>query len=422
MPAKVYKKNKKALVLMSAAVFAMTGGISSYAETTTIYLGGETHEADGSEISDTQGTTIYAYADSKDDSDYAPADGGNVTEEQISDKTIEYAELGTFIHLYNTTVQNMKSSSESKKGQYSTLKTEFVSDLWDSVKKAKDALSDGDSEAYNTYKSYENSYKAAIKSYNSVIEKLNSYGQTKSIKNTEKQLTSAAQSLMISYNTLKLNLESTETLCEYYKAIYDNTVLKKNAGSATDIEVEAAKAGYISAQSSKEQAKARLDEVYKNLCIILGLDENAGYTVADVPDPDTDYILSIDTDSDCIKAVNNSSSVQSVRHSKSSDSASYSVKEVSEQSSEDNAKISYNSAYNSLITSKEAYDAAKSVLNDTETDWKLAQSKYSMGMLSKAEFLMEQVNYLNGRAQYESARLGLVTSINTYKWMLEGIG
>ena len=60
MPAKEYKKNKKVLVLMSAAVFAMTGGISSYAETTTIYLGGETHEADGSEISDTQGTTIYA--------------------------------------------------------------------------------------------------------------------------------------------------------------------------------------------------------------------------------------------------------------------------------------------------------------------------------------------------------------------------
>ncbi len=422
MPAKVYKKNMKALVLMSAAVFAMTGGISSYAETTTIYLGGETHEADGSEISDTQGTTIYAYADSKDDSDYAPADGGNVTEEQISDKTIEYAELGTFIHLYNTTVQNMKSSSESKKGQYSTLKTEFVSDLWDSVKKAKDALSDGDSEAYNTYKSYENSYKAAIKSYNSVIEKLNSYGQTKSIKSTEKQLTSAAQSLMISYNTLKLNLESTETLCEYYKAIYNNTMLKKNAGSATDIEVEAAKAGYISAQSSKEQAKASLDEIYKNLCIMLGLDENAGYTVANVPDPDMSYISGIDADSDRVKAVNNSSSVQNVRHSKSSDSASYSVKEASEQSSEDNAKISYDSAYNSLITTSDEYSAAKSVLNDTEADWKLAQSKYSMGMLSKAEFLMEQVNYLNGRAQYESARLGLVTSINTYKWMLEGIG
>ena len=69
--------------------------------------------------------------------------------------------------------------------------------------------------------------------------------------------------LMISYNTLKLNLESTETQCEYYKAIYDNTVLKKNSGSATDIEVKAAKAGYISAQSSKEQAKASLNEVYK---------------------------------------------------------------------------------------------------------------------------------------------------------------
>ena len=134
------------------------------------------------------------------------------------------------------------------------------------------------------------------------------------------------------------------------------------------------------------------------------------------------YISAIDIDKDCEKAVNNSSSVQSVRHSKSSDSALYSVKEASEQSSEDNAKISYNSAYNSLITSKEAYDAAKSVLNDTETDRKLAQSKYSMGMLSKAEYLMEQVNYLNGKAQYESARLGLVTSINSYKWMLEGVG
>ena len=284
-------KNKAALVFVCAAVFSAisellnAGYLTSYAETTKVYLGGETHEDDGTDIFNTQGTTIYAYKNAEEE-DYAPADGGNVSEEQLADKTIEYEELGTFIHLYNTTVKNNKSSTVSKKTQYTTLKTELVSELWDSIKEAKDALSDGDNEAYNTYKSYENSYKAAIKSYNSVIENLNSYGQTKNIKNTEKQLTSEAQSLMISYNTLKLNLESTETQCEYYKAIYDNTVLKKNSGSATDIEVKAAKAGYISAQSSKEQAKASLNEVYKNLCIILGLDENAGYTVADVPDPD----------------------------------------------------------------------------------------------------------------------------------------
>lgn len=419
----VWKKSTikgTAALLMTAA--ALTAAFPAFAEETMVYLGGEIHVDSGTEISDTQGESIYAYKNADTDGDYAPVDGGNITDEQLGDKVIEYEELGTFIHKYNTTIKNMRTSSDSTKNQYKTLKAELSTELWDSVKDADDARSDGDSEAYNTYKSYENIYKSAIKGYNSMIDRLNSYGSTQNIKNTEKTLTSAAQELMISYNSLKLSCESAEKACEYYDALYNNTLLKVSAGTAVQLDADNAKARCESARASLTSLEGSLDEVYKSLCIMLGIDENAGYTVADIPDADFFYISSIDKDADMQKAVNNSSSVKSTRHNKSTDTTSKNIKEKTEAANEDNAKIEYNSAYSSLIEAENSLKSAELGLEKTNEDWKNAQNKYRIGMLSKADYLEAELSYLMGVSEYEGSRMQLASAVSSYKWLLEGIG
>ena len=89
----------------------------------TVIMGGD--EVDDTGISGTQGATIYQSESdgvSEEQADSWTADGNTISDEGLSDKTIEYDELGTYIHKYNTTVQNAKTSINSTKNQYKQLK------------------------------------------------------------------------------------------------------------------------------------------------------------------------------------------------------------------------------------------------------------------------------------------------------------
>ncbi len=411
---------KSAVLCMAVAAQTLTSAVPACAA--TVIMGGDEVEDTG--ISDTQGTTIYQ-PDSEKISEEAEenwtADGNSVSAERLSDNTIEYDELGTFIHKYNRTVQNAKTSINSTKNQYKKLREELSGELQDSVREAKDAKSGGDSDAYSTYKSYINTYKSAVKSYNKVIDNLNSYGTNQSLASIEKSLTKAAQSLMISYNTLKLTEECLKKTAEVSEAAYNNTVLMQAAGSATATDTETAKAQKDSAVNSLEQISAGKTEVYKNLCIMLGVDENAGYAIAELPEPDITYITSTDREADIQNAVNNSSAVKNLRHQSTGSSISESLKEASLTETENEVRIEAKKLYSEMEEAAKAYDAAELTGENAEESWSLAGKKNSMGMLSRAEYLSAELSYLSGKAEYENARIGLLSAINEYKWYVEGV-
>ena len=408
----------RSLMLSAAlAAYALASPVNAYAA--VVIMGGDEVEDIGS--ADTNGKTLYQSQTAEPETDDWTADGNKISDERLSDKTIEYDELGTFIHKYNTTVQNAKTQVNSTKNMYSTLKAELVSNMWDSVKDAKDAKSDGDNNAYNTYKSYEKAYRTAVKSYNDVVDSLNSYGTNKSFASIERSLTKAAQSLMITYNTLRLTEDSLQKTAEISEAMYKNTLLMQSAGSATESDAENALAQRDSAKASLSAVQSSKDEVYANLCIMLGIDENAGYTVAELPEPDVSYIESASLDTDTQTAVNNNSSVQSLRHQSSGETASSSAKEAQLSEAEANAVIEIKSLYSSMKEALKAYESAGLTNENTQKEWSLAKKKNSMGMLSRAEYLSAELNYLSGKAEYENAKISLISAVNNYKWYVQGI-
>ncbi|MBR6615126.1 MAG: TolC family protein, partial [Lachnospiraceae bacterium] len=54
---------------------------------------------------------------------------------------------------------------------------------------------------------------------------------------------------------------------------------------------------------------------------------------------------------------------------------------------------------------------------------KLAQAerKYTLGMISKAEFLSEEIAWLTAKANKEQAALNLLAAMETYEWALKGL-
>lgn len=130
---------------------------------------------------------------------YQAVDGNQIPEEQLQDNVVEYEELGSLIHRGNQNVQEMIRNTERTEQNYQEIRDYLRTEKAGANRDKKEAKDDGDMEGYAEFSMLEEIYSSAAKSYNDMIKKLNSTSSNQNRLQLEKQLTSAAQSLMISY-------------------------------------------------------------------------------------------------------------------------------------------------------------------------------------------------------------------------------
>ena len=180
---------------------------------------------------------------------YQAVDGNQIAEERLRDQTVEYEELGSLIHANNVTVQNAASGVENSRKTYTEdleyLRSEKASARWNK----DEAKDEGDMVSYAEYASYEAVYKSSIKSYNKMLDRLDQNSTNKSRLMLEKQLTNAAQSLMMSYQSMTLQKEYLATMEELLRTQYDNAQTRQQAGLSTDQEVMTARSSWESARA-----------------------------------------------------------------------------------------------------------------------------------------------------------------------------
>mgnify|MGYP000606314528 CR=1 FL=1 len=71
-------------------------------------------------------------------------------------------------------------------------------------------------------------------------------------------------------------------------------------------------------------------------------------------------------------------------------------------------------AGNALEQARTGYEKAR--INKQQAD-----TKYAIGMLSKDEYLMEELDYVQKEADYKAADLALQQAMDTYDWAVLGI-
>ena len=237
----------------------------------------------------------------------------------------------------------------------------------------------------------------------------------------EKQLTKSAQGLMISYQSLARqedNLKKQEAL---YHTLYENTQTSLQAGLATAQDVSTAYNNWLGAQVSLSSASDSVDSVYKSLCMLTGMDENGSTAIAEVPEADTTRITEVDLEADMEQAISNNTSIISTRTDTSDAStAGMANKNRNEEENIAQAKIKFKELYEQLLQAYTSYKAAKTGLSGAEIIWNNAQSKYSMGMFSQAEYLQAQIQYLQKKLAFETSDLTLQQAQQTYDWAVKG--
>ena len=351
----------------------------------------------------------------------AQTDDGNQTEDErqiaeetaasLQDGVLEYGELQDMIRLYNPDMEQALASYNNTLEQYAEARAQLKRGQYSVSTDKEEAEDNGDTEDYAYYASEEAIDKSAAASYQDMYESMQETSSTSSLRQTERQMTVAAQALMISYDTMQLEKETAEKMCQLYEKQYELAQTKQQA------DVLSANEQLLNARASLETIQESQDEVYRSLCLMVGQDTDGSLTIAEIPSADVSKIDSYDLESDTQKAIGNNYTLMSERHTSSGGTTSgVNNKKRNVAESEENLKIQMESLYNDILQKKQELEAEKTAYEKAVQEKNLADTKYSLGMMSQTDYLSAEMAAIQAEADYRSADLALVRAMDTYEW------
>jgi len=341
---------------------------------------------------------------------------------RLLDDVLEYDEISLLVHECNSTIRETWDDLETaKKNILDTVEEmrsqkRMVENLRDSAKK------DGDMEGYATYNMEVQFMEKAIGSVmSSGLAKVNNKSTLASVQRGEDQITQTAQSLVISYDTLRQQKVTMEHLQTLYGEQYQLATNKRALGLATDTEVLAAQANQLSAQSSIAEIESRMLKLKPTILSLTGWAADADPEIAAIPLVDLTLIDNMNLEADTVKAIGNNTTMMELRRTKvgkTNDGVAARLAKIDE--GEQKVTIELKALYDDVAAKKAAYESAQTGYQSAQTSQAGNDRRYSQGMLSKSDYLATQVSFYQKEAAYKSADTALRLSIKTYQWAVRG--
>lgn len=231
-----------------------------------------------------------------------------------------------------------------------------------------------------------------------------------------------AQAQLVSYWQMSNNAAAKEKSVEAAQSTYDVTVRKQEAGAATAADVLSAADSLAQEKNQLSSYRQQTNTLRNSLFQLLGLTDDGTISIETVPAPDLEAIAAIDFETDSQKAVNNNSSVQSVRHNSATSMGAIERKANSETEAVGTVQASISDTYQQLLAQCSTYQAALEAFESSQITYNSLQLKQQAGMLSEADYLQGVADYLSAYADKESASMNLVQAYQSYLWEVKGVG
>lgn len=353
---------------------------------------------------------------------YMAVDGNQISDERLRDRSIEYEELGSLIHVNNLSIQEMVKDTEDNRKTYTEIREYLKSEKASAKMNKEKAEDEGDMDSYAEYASIEAVYQSAVKSYNQSLKKLNKYSSNKTRLSQEKQLTASAQSLMISWQSLEQQKEYLDTMTDLYRQLYEDTKLKQTVDMAAEQEVSEAYNSWMEMELSRNMIEDNEAAICQNLFLILGLDQSENMELQEILPVDVTRMDSLNLETDTSRAISNNADVISVRSDSSDGSSSGAANKMRNlEELEEKVKIKMEQLYARIQQAKISYEAARDGYAGAKQKWDTANQKQSLGMLSNAEYLQAKIAYVQKKNDYQAADLAFFQALENYDWAVKGI-
>lgn len=89
--------------------------------------------------------------------------------------------------------------------------------------------------------------------------------------------------------------------------------------------------------------------------------------------------------------------------------------------SEEEIAIEVQSLYQAVLNGKKGYEAEIYNFESAKIRKNLEDIQYQQGMVSRGEYLQEELTYLQSQSTLEAEKLSLVQAVLAYQWAIEGI-
>nr|WP_289707229.1 TolC family protein [Enterocloster clostridioformis] len=346
---------------------------------------------------------------------------GEEANARLKDNVLEYGELQDMIRISNPTVLETADSYNRKMQDYE--------DAWATMKlyqgradsDKEEAQDSGNMEDYAYYASQEATYRSAASSYNKMIDSMQTQSGTSSQRQVERQMTIAAQSLMISYETLRQQEDMLMKMYELYETQYNLALVKEQTGMATATEVLDLQNQVLSCQASMAEVRENMDSIYDKLCLMLGRDTDGSFTIAPIPAPDLARIGDMNLETDTVKAIGNNYTLINSRHSMKVDSTSSSIQKLrTMEDGEQKLTVEMKRLYEDVLHKKESLERTQTGYEKASLGRQQADVKYAAGLIGRDEYLMEELQFIQKEGDYKAAQLAQQQAMDTYDWGVLG--
>ena len=334
----------------------------------------------------------------------------------LRDNVMEYGELKDLIHEYNPTVRSNRSAYKDQKGKdlndvYEQYMND-IDDIWDQADAAEDDVTWASMRfsAGLLTKQADNNYQDAD------MEKIQ-YDQQ------EAALVYQAQQMMVSLQQAEYNIKNLENTKALLQSQYEFTRAQAAAGMATQIDVLTAQKSVQDQDTAILAAQKNKENVHRNLCLMLGWDADAQPEILAVPEPDMSRIDTLNPDGDAEAALANDYDVRYYEKKAGNLSSQDLIEsnQASIQNAKDTAVRSLKTQYNTVLTARDALNAAQSQLAAEQSKLNKASASLTAGQITNLEYQTTLNAVMTAESDVNTKKLQLLVALEGYDWNVKGL-
>ena len=304
---------------------------------------------------------------------------------------------------------------------------EAYQEMWDTIKweqgNMEDKAEDSSAEAKDAalYASNASMLKSSASRIYSQLKELKTEKSLKSLEKSADSYTLAAQTVMNSYLQVSQTIKAKEKSVEALAAKLSETRGKQGIGAATQADVEEASGVLAQESNSLGTLREEASQLRSKLLTMLGLAGEENVIIGGMPEPDLEAIDAIDYETDRVKAVNNSSTVQETRHTTARGTGDMNRKSGKVDEAEGTAEANIKAAYQDLLVRRTEYQASQEAYGSALMSYQSLMRKKQAGMLSSTAYLDGEAAYQESLAARETASMNLIQAYEGYCWEVKGV-
>ena len=345
----------------------------------------------------------------------------------FGDNVLEYWEIQGLVEHYNPTYLkqlqvfngNPDGSSGLSKDQLLLMAKEFryeAKELKNEAEERKDSIS------AEAYQEYQDNIKTLKRFAREKEDAANGTTATKrALRIVRNQEIIAISSQMREYQALLAQDEIVRKNLELAELSYASSERQHAIGMIS-------RELLLSAQDSLHAAKASADvsasgvlAKKQSLLMALGWSYDGNPEIREIPKPDTEKLETYQFEADMELAVGANYDVSDIRRTDKSEFNGTQDKLRQIREKENDVRIQMEYLYKDLQQKALSYQSAEEAWPAAEAKLAQAERKFVLGMISRAEYLTEEIAWLTAKANREQAALDLRAAMETYEWAIKGL-